>query len=112
MARRASEWIPHNIRAAARRSGLSLPLWYVGRSNGHEPHNRRVTVEKIIQQVEAEEHAEQTEAPQGAAADGYGAEVSSDEPVGPGSPPSAGGGFWFAFRRRLRGLRRATSRDG
>ena len=48
MAKRASEWIPHNILVAARRAGLSTPLWYVGRSNGHEDHDRQKTFEDLV----------------------------------------------------------------
>lgn len=34
MRRRATDWIPGNILAAARQAGLSTPLWYIGRTKG------------------------------------------------------------------------------
>jgi hypothetical protein len=36
MSRRADRHIPHDILEAAKAAGLSTPVWYVGRSNGHE----------------------------------------------------------------------------
>jgi hypothetical protein len=36
MARPAEEHIPADVLAAAKRAGVEPPLWYVGRSNGHE----------------------------------------------------------------------------
>lgn len=48
MAKRASEWIPENILAAAQKAGLSVPLWYVGRNNGHEHHGRKKTFEDLV----------------------------------------------------------------
>jgi hypothetical protein len=49
--------IPANILAAARRSGLKVPLWYVG------PHvdpdaPRKSSLEAIVAEVEAEERRE------------------------------------------------------
>lgn len=36
MGRAAKEHIPADVLRAAKRAGLDTPLWYVGRSNGHE----------------------------------------------------------------------------
>lgn len=43
--------IPTTILKAAKRAGLSKPDWYVGRINGHEAHEREVTLESIVQEV-------------------------------------------------------------
>jgi hypothetical protein len=36
MTKRAEDFIPSDIQKAAKAAGLDAPLWYVGRSNGHE----------------------------------------------------------------------------
>jgi hypothetical protein len=36
MAKRAEDFIPSDIQKAAEAAGLDSPLWYIGRSNGHE----------------------------------------------------------------------------
>jgi hypothetical protein len=51
------EWIPQNILAAARRAGLSMPDWYVGRRNGHEAHERRVTLARIVETIQGDKQA-------------------------------------------------------
>jgi hypothetical protein len=53
MGRRAEDYIPQNILAAAEKAGLSTPLWYVGRSNNPD-HKRQKTLKDIIAEVEAE----------------------------------------------------------
>jgi hypothetical protein len=57
MGRRAEDYIPANILAAAEKAGLSTPLWYVGRANNPD-HKRQKTLEDIIAEVEAEQAAE------------------------------------------------------
>jgi hypothetical protein len=37
MAKRAKDTIPHDILEAAEAAGIGTPLWYVGRTNGHDP---------------------------------------------------------------------------
>jgi hypothetical protein len=58
MAKRASEWIPHNILVAAEKAGLGLPLWYVGRNNGHAAHARKQTLADLADQSQAREDKE------------------------------------------------------
>jgi hypothetical protein len=41
------DWIPENILSAAKRAGLKMPDWYVGRNNGHGMHERKSTLESI-----------------------------------------------------------------
>lgn len=57
MAKPASEWIPLNILAAAKRAGLSAPLWYVGRNNGHETHERKQTLADLEREAERKSQA-------------------------------------------------------
>jgi len=57
MAKRASEWIPQNILTAAQRAGLSAPLWYVGRNNGHERHERKKTFEDLVSDADTTDGA-------------------------------------------------------
>jgi hypothetical protein len=57
MGRRAEDYIPQNILAAAEKAGLSTPLWYVGRANNPN-HKRQKTLEDIIAEVEAEQASE------------------------------------------------------
>jgi len=58
MSKRASEWIPQNILEAARRAGLNAPLWYVGRTNGHEGHERRKTLKDLAEEPQRDEATE------------------------------------------------------
>jgi hypothetical protein len=51
MAKRAKDWIPHNVLEAARRAGLSTPLWYVGRTNGHHVHDRKMTLAELADEI-------------------------------------------------------------
>jgi hypothetical protein len=55
MPKRASEWIPHNILVAAEKAGLSLPLWYVGRNNGHDAHARKKTLADLANEARRRE---------------------------------------------------------
>jgi hypothetical protein len=48
------EWIPENILSAAKRAGLKMPDWYVGRSNGHDLHERKTTLASIARSVKRE----------------------------------------------------------
>jgi hypothetical protein len=52
MAKQAKEWIPHNILVAARRAGLRLPLWYVGRNNGHAEIDRKKTLGQLVAETD------------------------------------------------------------
>jgi hypothetical protein len=58
------EWIPENILSAAKRAGLKMPDWYVGRSNGHNLHERKATLASIATAVKRKiETDKQREAP-------------------------------------------------
>lgn len=61
MARRASDWIPENVLAAAQKAGLSVPLWYVGRSTGQGRQRRRKTFEDLV--ADAERDATRSHSP-------------------------------------------------
>lgn len=61
MAKRASEWIPHNILDAARRAGLKTPQLYLGRNNGHGAHIRKKTLRDLAQEVRDEDAARERE---------------------------------------------------
>jgi aminoglycoside/choline kinase family phosphotransferase len=45
------DWIPENILSAAKRAGLKMPDWYVGRNNGHGLHERKATLASIAETV-------------------------------------------------------------
>jgi hypothetical protein len=47
MGRRAEDYIPANILAAAEKAGLSTPLWYVGRANNPD-HKRQKTLKILL----------------------------------------------------------------
>lgn len=49
MSRRAEEHIPADILSAAKRAGLKTPLWYVGRSNGHESSELEHSLDEVIE---------------------------------------------------------------
>ncbi|HEX8121581.1 MAG TPA: hypothetical protein VF549_10000 [Solirubrobacteraceae bacterium] len=71
MAKRASEWIPHNILDAARRAGLKTPQLYLGRNNGHERHIPKTTLRKLAEDLRAEDAQErEREAPTSRSVDG------------------------------------------
>jgi hypothetical protein len=53
MARPAEEHIPADVMAAARRGGLEDPIWYVGRSNGHEGIQVEQSLDELVRQAEA-----------------------------------------------------------
>jgi hypothetical protein len=57
MGRRAEDYIPENILAAAAKAGLSTPLWYAGGANNPD-HKRQKTLGDIIAEVDAEQGAE------------------------------------------------------
>jgi len=48
MARSAKDHIPADVMAAAHRGGLEDPLWYVGRSNGHEGIELECTLDDVV----------------------------------------------------------------
>jgi hypothetical protein len=49
MSKRADEHIPADILRAAERAGLDAPLWYVGRSNGHETKRLKFGLGKVVE---------------------------------------------------------------
>jgi hypothetical protein len=53
MGRRAVDWIPDNILAAARQAGLGTPLWYVGRTKGQR-HCRQKTLADLADEGRGE----------------------------------------------------------
>ena len=53
MPKRADDYIPDDIQAAARAAGLSTPLWYIGRANGHEHVERPKTPDQIVREARA-----------------------------------------------------------
>lgn len=57
MGRSAEQHIPADVLAAAKRAGLDAPLWYVGRSNGHEGKHLDQTLDEVVEA--ANEAAEQ-----------------------------------------------------
>ncbi len=48
MSKRAEEHIPADILYAAKRAGLKTPLWYAGRSNGHEDKELEQDLDEVI----------------------------------------------------------------
>lgn len=61
MGRSAEQHIPADVLAAAKRAGLDTPLWYVGRSNGHEGKHLDRTLDDVVQ--DANKEAEATSVP-------------------------------------------------
>lgn len=49
MSRQAEEHIPGDVLYAAKRAGLKTPLWYAGRSNGHEGKKLEKTLDEMIE---------------------------------------------------------------
>lgn len=49
MSKRAEEHIPADVLYAAKRAGLKTPLWYAGRSNGHEDKKLDQTLDEMIE---------------------------------------------------------------
>lgn len=48
MSRRAEEHIPADVLYAAKRAGLKTPLWYAGRSNGHEGKKLEKSLDEML----------------------------------------------------------------
>jgi hypothetical protein len=48
MAKRARDYIPADIQEAAKAAGLSTPLLYAGRSNGHEDRELDITPAELV----------------------------------------------------------------
>lgn len=65
MARSAEEHIPADVLAAARRGGLEDPLWYVGRSNGHENLEVELSIDDEVRLAEAKARGESPESSPG-----------------------------------------------
>jgi hypothetical protein len=49
MSRQAEEHIPADVLYAAKGAGLKTPLWYAGRSNGHEGKQLEQTLDEMIE---------------------------------------------------------------
>lgn len=54
MGRSADQHIPADVLAAAKRAGLDTPLWYVGRSNGHEGKRLDRTLDEVVEDANRE----------------------------------------------------------
>lgn len=48
MSRKPKDWIPDDVMELANRAGLPVPTWYAGRTNGHEHHERKVSLRAIF----------------------------------------------------------------
>ena len=48
MSRKAEEHIPADVLYAAKRAGLKTPLWYAGRSNGHENKSLKDSLDEML----------------------------------------------------------------
>jgi hypothetical protein len=51
MSRRAEDHIPADVLAAAKRAGLKTPLWYAGRSNGHEHQKLDRSLDEVVSEA-------------------------------------------------------------
>lgn len=49
MSRQAEEHIPADVLYAAKRAGLKTPLWYAGRSNGHEGKKLEQSLDEMLE---------------------------------------------------------------
>lgn len=59
MAKRARDTIPHDILRAAEAAGLGAPLWYVGRTNGHQPEPGEPGADDLMRKARAEAATQQ-----------------------------------------------------
>lgn len=48
MSKSAEDYIPHEIQRAGKVANQTLPIWYVGRSNGHENKQPKTGIKAIV----------------------------------------------------------------
>lgn len=53
MSKSAEDYIPHDIQTAGHSAGQDVPLWYVGRANGHRQKTPSATLTEAVERAYA-----------------------------------------------------------